>query len=184
MRITNDRLQQLARIPSQQLEHDPRDSIITFPPVVTGVMDLSDPIRRFLNTSAAAAGSSADPVQESVMLFDAVDLSGVQGLDTRNIAFFTAGLWHLQIAKRFSFTGTTNLAKTQLLQLTTTADLGVVVATVPIDKQLFITGAGFSFVRDMWLPMLSAWTLVTVTTNTVAGDELHSMTSIVARRFI
>ncbi len=186
MKFTNDRLQQFARISKLQIEADKRDSIMEVRPTLSSVIELSDPIRAFfLQGAAPGPGTLADPITESFAQTDLLDRTGVGGADNRDLAFFTPGLWNLNIWKTFSFTGTTNFAKFQRLRLSTlSADLGSIVASTDLMLTPYITGTVRDFVREITLPMLAPWKLTALADVTVALDELHTALSLIARRFI
>lgn len=183
MRFINDRLAQIARISAAQTQPDPRDSILEVPGTQQPTVEFADPIRRG-GSAAAGFGTAADPVSESIIFHDHVDLSGVSGIDSRNLAFFSPGLWHINLHKGFEFNGTTNQGKNQLLRFTTVAgDLGSVIFSADLLKYQFVTGSRREMFREFWIAPLTVWTLVTITGATVAADELHSFLSVVARRF-
>jgi len=185
MRIVNDRLSQFARIAQLQAQPQVGDNLLHIPAVLTGVLDLSDPIRRGGSSVATQFGTVADPLQESCIFQDTIDDTGVVGLDSRTLAVFAPGLWHLNIQRRFSFNGTTNFGKDQRIRIITlSADLGSIVFTTELDLVRFITGTVRDSQRDLWFPMLTVWSMTTLTQPTVAADELHSNTSVLARRFL
>ncbi len=185
MKFVNDRLSQWLRIAQLQGQPQSGDNIIEVAPRLAGVCDLSDPIRTlFLSGAAPAPGTAAAPFGESFASNDIVDITGVFGLDSRNLCFCSPGLWHLNLLKQFSFSGTTNFAKQQRLRLTTvTPDLGTIIGSTDLIADKYISGQNRVYERNLWLPMLAVWTLVTIGDTTVALDELHSSLSLVLRRF-
>ncbi len=185
MKFNDDRLQQFARVSGAQFAPNVHDTQLLVPPVLQPVVEVSQPIIRGGSSAAATFGSVADPVRDSILFGDAVDLSGVQGLDSRTLAVFSPGIWHVNINKSFNFTGTLNLVKFQVLQLVTIVDpLGPIVFTAQLMKHHYTTDSVVrQVVRELWFHFLVPWSLVSITQPTVALDELHSLTSVLARRF-
>lgn len=182
MRFINDRLSQLARIAGAQVQPEQTDNLLSVGRALAPVVELVDPIRA---GGSAPFGSAAAPFAESLVFHDVLDMSGVVGLDTRTLVTFAPGCWHLNIHKTFTFDGTTNFGKSHVLNLTTVAaDLGTVIFTAQLFGYRFQTGARRDVVRDLALTFLTPWQLVTITTGTVAADELHAVLSVNARRFI
>ena len=178
----DDRLQQYGRIRSVLGKPTEADAQLTLLPELHGVIDLALPITAI---QVAPVGSLLAPKNESFIVADTLDFSGVVGLDSHILAVGTPGIWHLSFHKTFSFTGTTNLAKSQVIALTTISnDLQVTLGPVNLHKYLFVTGSLRELIFDFWLNMLESWSLTSITTGTVAGDELHSHTRLVARRFL
>jgi len=184
VRFVNDRLSQFARIAGSQGQPKTGDNLLEITPLLLGVLDMSDPIRRGVQTFAGAAGSVTEPVAESILIQDSYDQVGVQALNSRDIAFFAPGLWHLNIFKQFRFDGTNAPGSLSQLILTSVAtDLGSIIFNVLLSQHRYYIGAARDYNRDIWLPMLTTWKLNTISSAMVAGDEIHTMTSIVARRF-
>lgn len=185
MRLVDDRLAQYARILRAQAQPQPGDNMFEVAARQSAVLQLSLPIMRGFQTNVAPAGSAADPVQESCLLFDTVSKTGAVGLDSHNIGTFSPGLWHIEVEKAFHFTGTTNQATASLVQLVigATVSLGTQNFSANLLRDKHYTGLHLHSRRDLWLPMLDAWQLNHVVFATVAGDALDDDVHIVARRF-
>jgi len=183
VRWISDRLQQFARVSGFQAQPQPRDTEFEAPSHFVPIVEVPEPVR-FGGPGNVGAFATGIPFQESFLLHDVVDVSGVAGLDSRTLVTLSPGLWNIHLHKGFEFTGTTNQAKDSRLRIVTLSpDLGTVVFTWEQLLFRYVSGARRDVVRDMQLPMLAPFSITVLSSATVALDELHHFTSIVARRF-
>jgi len=183
VRFVDDRLQQLARALFKQTQQEPRDSLLVCPPVFNPTVELTNPY--LFGSSVVPVGTATDPRAESTIFAEVVDKSGASGIDVHDMIFFSPGVWHLQLHHWESFTGTTNFAASQSLNLQVlTQELGSVLFTMPVFTYRRRTGDNHEVVRELWLPMLGTWKLSRVLAAFVAADEYHAVDTVFARRFI